>query len=74
MYHHKLKDMLDEMLEHPDDLFISSNSQRCALISMPNGSMTFLEGDFSGTPAENEAEARRILSSNIKPHRTVIAE
>jgi hypothetical protein len=69
MYHRRLNEMLDEMLEHPDDLFISSNSKRCALISMPNGSMTFLEGDFSGSPEENEAEARRILSQKTKPRR-----
>lgn len=69
MYHRRLNEMLDEMLEHPDELFISSNSKRCALVSTPNGSMTLIEGDFSGSPEENEAEARRILSQKTKPRR-----
>jgi hypothetical protein len=74
MYHRRLQDMYDEMLEHPDEMFIESNSRHCALISMPDGSMTFLQGDFSGSPEENEAEARRILASQVKPTRARIVE
>lgn len=62
MIHSRLQDMLEDMIEHPNDLFIKSNSQRSALVGMPDGSMVFLRGDFSGSDAENEAEARRILN------------
>jgi hypothetical protein len=71
MYHRRLNEMLDEMLEHPDELFISSNSKRCALVSTPKGSMTLIEGDFSGSPEENEAEARRILAGQGKSSKKV---
>jgi len=61
MHHGTLQDMLDEMLENPDELFISSNSKHCALFSTSDGAFLFLEGDFSGTPEECEAEVRRIM-------------
>lgn len=63
MQHGTLQTMIDEMLEDPDELFISSNSKHCALISLRNGSTFLIEGDFSGTPEQCEEEARHILSS-----------
>lgn len=70
MLHSRLSDMLDEMLDNPDEMFISSNSRHCALVSTPSGTF-LLEGDFSGTPAQCEAEARRILrrTNNRKSRR-----
>lgn len=69
MRHRSLREMLDEMLEDPDELFITSQSRRCALIALRDGTTLFLEGDFSGTPEECEAEARRMLSGmNGKGH------
>ena len=62
MIHRRLKDMLDEMLEDPDELFIQSNSKHCALIALKDGTTFFIEGDFSGTQDQCEAEARRILN------------
>jgi hypothetical protein len=62
MLHSHLQDMLDEMLEDPEEMFISSASRHCALVTLKNGDSFFIEGDFSGTPEECEAEARRILS------------
>ena len=62
MLHSRLQDMLDEMLSNPDEMFVSSNSKHCALVTLRNGSSFLIEGDFSGTPEECEAEARRILS------------
>lgn len=56
-----LQDMMDEMLFNPNELFISSNSKHCALFSSADGAFFFLEGDFSGTPEECEAEVRRIM-------------
>jgi len=73
MHHSTLKDMLDEMLENPDELFISSNSKHCALYSTDDGAFLFLDGDFSGTPAQCEAEVRRIMS-DIEAHKVVVAE
>lgn len=70
MLHRRLQDMLDEMLENPDELFISSNSRRSALIALRDGTTFLLEGDFSGTPAECETEARRILK-DIQPAKGV---
>lgn len=69
MLHRSLRDMLDEMLNDPEELFISSNSKHCALITLRDGTTLFLEGDFSGTPAECEAEARRILNQNDRRRR-----
>lgn len=63
MVHRNLRNMLDEMLNDPEELFITSASRRCALISLKDGTTLFVEGDFSGTDEENEAEARRILNT-----------
>jgi hypothetical protein len=65
MIHRNFREMLDEMLEDPDELFITSNSRHCALVSLRDGTtLFFVEGDFSGTPEENEAKVRRILNQN----------
>lgn len=71
MIHRNFREMLDEMLEDPDELFITSNSRHCALISLRDGSTLFVEGDFSGTPEENEAEVRRILDHDPRRRRRV---
>lgn len=72
MHQSSLQDMLDEMLEHPGELFVSSNSKHCALYSKPDGSFFFLEGDFSGSPAECEAEVHRVMNDEI--YKVLIAE
>lgn len=64
MIHRNLREMLDEMLNDPDELFITSNSRHCALISLRDGTTLFIEGNFSGTSEECEAEARRILDQD----------
>ncbi len=70
MLHSRLQDMLDEMLSNPDELFIASKSRRSALIALKDGSTFLIEGDFSGTQAECEAEARRILGgAGSRPRR-----
>jgi hypothetical protein len=61
MIHRRLPDMLDEMLNDPNELFISSNSRHAALICLRDGNTFLIRGDFSGTKKECEAEARRIL-------------
>lgn len=61
MHHGRLQDMLDDMLEYPDELIITSNSKHYALVSLGEDSTYILQGDFSGTPEEREAEARRLL-------------
>jgi hypothetical protein len=71
MLHSRLQDMLDEMLSDPDELFIASKSRRSALISLRDGTTFFIEGDFSGTQEECEAEARRILSDTQRNSRRV---
>ncbi|HVI80834.1 MAG TPA: hypothetical protein VM715_22315 [Candidatus Acidoferrum sp.] len=62
MLHRNLREMLDEMLNDPDELLITSNSKHFALITLRDGTTLFLEGDFSGTTQECEAEVRRILT------------
>lgn len=69
MVHRQLREMLDEMLNDPEELFISSNSHHSALISLKDGTTLFIQGDFSGTDEENEAEARRILDGHIDTKR-----
>jgi hypothetical protein len=69
MHHGRLQDLLDEMLEDPHESFIASNSKRAALITLKDGSTFLIEGDFSGTDAENEAEARRVLRSTTPRRR-----
>ena len=73
MFHSTLQDLLDDMLDHPDEMFISSNSRHCAMFSTSDGGFLFLEGDFTGTPAQCEAEVRRIMS-DIRVHKVLIAE
>lgn len=62
MIHSTLPEMLDELMANPDELFISSNSKHCALYSTREGGFLFLEGDFSGTEAQQEAEVHRIVN------------
>lgn len=73
MRHSRLKDMIDEMLSDPQEMFVSSNSKHCALVSLRDGTSFLIDGDFSGTPEECEAEARRVLrrvrSSNRRSER-----
>lgn len=69
MLHSRLQDMLDEMLSDPDELFIASKSRRSALIALKDGTTFLIEGDFSGTQEECEAEARRILGGSISRSR-----
>ena len=64
MRHGDLDDILDELKDSHDELFITGNSKHAALITFRDGSSFLIEGDFSGTDAENEAEARRILRAN----------
>lgn len=66
MFHSRFQDIQDEVLEHPNNLFIVSNSKHSALVSL-RGSTFLIEGDFSGTPEECEAEARAILTNLNKP-------
>jgi len=68
MRHPSLREMLDEMLEDGEFL-IKSNSRHCALISLSDGTTLLLQGDFSGTPAQCEAEVRRILAENPRLRR-----
>lgn len=62
MYHSDIEHMLDDMVEHPDEMFVSSNSKHCALYSTEDGAFLFLEGDFSGNEQECAEEVRRIMS------------
>lgn len=61
MYHSTLGNMLDEQLEHPGELLVAAKSRRSALLTLADGTSFLVEGDFSGTQAQCEAEARRIL-------------
>jgi hypothetical protein len=62
MRYNTLNNLLEEMLDDSDEVFITSNSKHCALLSTSDGSTMLLQGDFSGPPEECEAEARRIIS------------
>lgn len=64
MRHNTFQNMLEELLDNSDDVLIAGNSKRCALYCSIDGSMELLIGDFSGTPEEQEAEARRVLSDS----------
>lgn len=72
MLHTTQSEMLDMMMENPDEMFISSNSKHCAMFSTQDGAFLFLEGDFSGTPEECEAEVRRIMSE-LESTKAVVA-
>jgi len=71
MRHSRLQDLQD-MIDYPNEMFISSKSKHCALITLPDGSSFLLEGDFSGTQKQCEDEARRILAGS-KPNRKAAA-
>lgn len=73
MIHSTLQNMLDEMLANPDEMFISSNSKHCALFSTKEVAFLFLEGDFSGSPAQCEAEVRRIMR-DLEANKVLIVE
>jgi len=66
MRHCTIQTMLDELMENPEEILVTAASQHCALYgrSDGDGSMRFLVGDFSGSPEEREAEARRLLNNH----------
>lgn len=53
------KHMLEDAIDHPKDLFVSSKSRRSALVDTDNGDSVFLTGDFSGSMDDLESEVRR---------------
>jgi hypothetical protein len=64
MQHCTLQDMLDELLEDPEEILVTAKSKRCALYGrLTEAEMHLLTGDFSGTIKEREIEARRILKN-----------
>lgn len=69
MRHRSLRELLDEMLDDPRELFITSKSKHCALVTLKDDTTLLLYGDFSGTPEECEAEVRRILTDNRRRNR-----
>lgn len=69
MRHNIMSNMFEELLDDSEEIVISANSKRSALISLPTGSTFLIEGDFSGTPEECKAEARRILSRRSRNRR-----
>jgi len=64
MRYNTLNNMWEEMLDDSDDVFIQSKSKRAALLMTRNGETFLLRGDFSGSPEECEAEARRIIGNS----------
>lgn len=61
MYRSDQPHMLDDMFDHPKDIFVSSRSKHAALISTGEDNAVLLTGDFSGNMKENEAEVRRAM-------------
>ena len=62
MLHSDMSHMIDDLLESPDELLVSSHSKHCALYSTREGALLLLEGNFSGNPKENEEEVHHILA------------
>lgn len=58
MHRSNQKDMLDDELEHPNDLIVSSKSKRGVLVDTDEGNAIFMTGDFSDTMEELEKEVR----------------
>jgi hypothetical protein len=63
MRYNTFNHLWEDMLDDSDDVFIVSNSKHSALLSTRDGVTFLLRGDFSGTPEECEAEARRIIGN-----------
>lgn len=62
MRHSNLQNMLDDLMENPDEIIISSNSKHYALYENGNGEARLITGDFSDDPEACEAEVRKILN------------
>ena len=58
MYKSDQAHMLDDMIDHPKDLIVSSKSRRAALVDTDNGNSVLLVGDFSNTMEELEKDVR----------------
>lgn len=52
------KHMLEDAIDHPKDLFISSKSKRAAVVDTGNGKSVFVTGDFSGSIRDLEDTVR----------------
>ena len=64
MRHNTLQNLLEELLDNSDEIVISSNSKHAALYVAPDGEVTLLEGDFTGSEEEVEAKVRRIMNNH----------
>lgn len=63
MYRSDHAHMLDDGIDHPKDLLVSSKSRRSALVDTDNGDSVFVTGDFSGSMEELEREVSRVKAS-----------
>lgn len=58
MFNTDHKHMLDDEIDHPNELLVRSKSRRTALVDTPDGGATFLTGDFSDSMKDLEREVR----------------
>lgn len=58
MYKTDQKHMLDDAIDHPKGLIVSSKSRRAALVDTGNGHSVFVTGDFSDSMRNLERDVR----------------
>lgn len=56
-----LNDLLEALMAHPDELFINESQGSCAIYYTLHGAFLFLDGNFTGDEAQDEAEMDRIM-------------
>lgn len=62
MHHSDMKHMLDDMIEHPDEMIVDSPSKRAALYTTSEGEAVLLEGDFSGPEEEQDEDIHQFVN------------
>lgn len=58
---HTLDHFLQELMLNPNEIFVHQSRRSCAVYVPETDEFLFLDGDFSGTEAECEAELQRLL-------------
>lgn len=58
MFRTDQKHMLDDAIDHPRDLLVTSKSKNAALLDTENGNAVFMTGDFSGSMRDLEDTVR----------------
>lgn len=61
MIFHTLEQFLEELMLNPHEIFVHVRGKSCSVYIPEREEFLFLDGDFTGSDAQNRHELKRIL-------------